>query len=253
MKILLIEDEHLAAEKMQKMLQEAAPEVEILASLESIQESLNWLNNNACPDLIVSDIHLADGLCFDIFTQMGTQCPIIFTTAYEKYALQAFEVNSVDYLLKPIRMEQLKNSLDKFKERRNNYIYNSNAFYEIKQMLSQNKQEYKSRFLTKVGTKIKSIPIEKIAYFFSEDKLTFIVDRENRRLPINNTLGEIDKMLNPKNFFRLNRKFIAHIDSIAEIQPYFKGRLVVQLQPNTKEQIIISTERTPIFKAWLNQ
>lgn len=253
MKLIIIEDEKLAAEKMQRMLHQADPSIEIVGSFESIEESRDWLNSNPMPDLIVSDIHLTDGLCFDLFAKMETQCPVIFTTAYEKYALQAFEVNSVDYLLKPIQKEKLNQSLEKFKQMRNNFIYNSNAFAEIKQMLTQTSQEYKSRFLTKVGQKIKSISIEKIAYFFSEDKMTFIVDKENRRLPLNNTLEEIDQMVDPKNFFRVNRKFIVHIDNIQEIQPYFKGRLVIQLDPKVEEQIVISTDRTPLFKAWLDR
>lgn len=254
MKVLLIEDEVLAAEKLSATLKEVSPQSEILAILNSVDSCVEWLSNNEHPDLILSDIHLADGLCFNIFSQTEVDCPIIFTTAYEKYAIQAFEVNSIDYLLKPVESERLKQALDKYDSLNDSQInQRKQLFEEFKQMLSTETREYKSRFLCKIGNKIKSIPITKIRYFYSKDKMSFIIDDEANRLPINNTLDEIDQLVDPNSFFRVNRQFVIHFDAISEIHPYFKGRLKLNLVPSTDDEIVVSAERSPLFKSWLDR
>ncbi len=254
MRVLLIEDEVLAAEKLSATLKEVSPKSEILAILNSVDSCIDWLSKNEHPDLILSDIHLADGLCFNIFSKAEVDCPIIFTTAYEKYAIQAFEVNSIDYLLKPVESERLKLALEKYDSLNDSQLnQRKQLFEEFKKMLSSETKEYKSRFLCKIGNKIKSIPINKIRYFYSKDKMSFIIDDAGNRLPINNTLDEIDQLVDPNSFFRVNRQFVIHFDAISEIHPYFKGRLKLNLEPATDDDIVISAERSPLFKSWLDR
>ncbi len=254
MRILIIEDEQLAAEKMQNLLKEIKEDYKILAVLKSVEDSIKWLQDNDGPDLILSDIHLSDGICFSIFSEYEVQCPVIFTTAYEKYAIQAFEVNSIDYLLKPIQKEKLKEALDKYELLSGqNEKGKMDLYEEFKNILSGQNREFKTRFLCKLGNKIKSVPVDSISYFYSENKMTFIVDKKNNRLPINNTLDEIDQIIDPKNFFRVNRKYVSHFEAISEIHPYFKGRLKLILQPGEAKDIIVSSERAPLFKAWLDK
>jgi len=254
MKILLIEDEKLAAEKLQNLLAELSPNCEIIDIKDSVDGSLEWLQQNPVPDLIICDIHLTDGLCFNIFTQHQVTCPIIFATAYDKYALQAFEVNSIDYLLKPIQKERLEKALEKYSQLSVSKTDDQTELYhQFQNLLKQRNKNYKARFLCKLGNKIKSVPTESIAYFYSQNKMTFLVDKNNQRLPVNNTLDEIDQMIDPDHFFRVNRKFISHFDAIHEIHPYFKGRLKLKLSPAIDEDIVVSTEKSPVFKAWLDR
>jgi len=254
MKVLIIEDEALAAEKLEKTLLEVDSSIDILGTLTSVDDSINWLKSNEHPDLILSDIHLADGICFNIYSEVNPRCPIIFTTAYEKYAIQAFEVNSIDYLLKPVQRMRLEGALNKYKLlKRTQQENKTELFNEFKNLLSDSNKEYKSRFLCKLGNKIKSIPTENIKYFYSQDKITFIMDKNGQRLPINNTLDEIDNLVNPSLFFRVNRKFIVHFDAIEEIHPYFKGRLKLKLNPHIDVDLVVSTEKSPLFKAWLDR
>lgn len=254
MKVLVIEDEALAAEKLVSTLKSVEKDCIVLDVINSVDDSVKWLNTNTSPDLILSDIHLADGICFNIFSQSKVSCPIIFTTAYEKYAIQAFEVNSIDYLLKPIQAEHLSRALEKFKSMQKSHIEDRSALYEeFKALLSEATREYKSRFLCKIGNKIKSIPVSRIQYFYSKDKMTFIIDEDNNRSPVNNTLDEIDQLVDPKLFFRVNRQFVTHYRAISEIHPYFKGRLKLKLDPDIDEDIIVSAERSPVFKSWLDR
>lgn len=254
MKVLIVEDEALAAEKLSKTLLEVSDNCEIMAVLNSVDSSIEWLRNNQTPDLILSDIHLADGLCFNIFSEIEVECPIIFTTAYEKYAIQAFEVNSVDYLLKPIEASRLQTALSKYEKLKSSQLESRTAlFEEFKEMLAQSTREYKSRFLCKIGNKIKSVPVTSVRYFYSKDKMSFIMDTDGNRLPVNNTLDEIDQLVDPKNFFRVNRQFITHYGAISEINPYFKGRLKIKLDPDIDEDIVISSDKSPQFKSWLDR
>lgn len=254
MNILIIEDETLAAKKLVGLLENLNKNISILAVTESVSQSLEFLNNNEMPDLIISDIHLADGLCFGVFSNFPITCPIIFATAYDKYAIQAFEVNSIDYLLKPIQEDRLEQAIVKFEKLSNNAPQDQvNLYKEFKELLSKGNREYKSRFLCKIGTKIKSIPIDSVRYFYSQDKMTFICDVKGSKIPVNNTLDEIDLMLDPSLFFRLNRKYIAHYEAIDEVHTYFKGRVKIHLSPTIKDDIVVSTDRTPLLKAWLDQ
>ena len=253
MTILIIEDENLAAEKLKNLLLEIDATHEVLASLRSIESATEWLSENTPPDLIITDIQLLDGLSFEIFRNVKVTVPVIFTTAFDQYAIRAFEVNSIDYLLKPVQKDKLVAGIQKMKSL--DKAKPSVAYDEVLKLLrsGSGQPEYKSRFMVRIGQRIVAIPVEKIAYFFSESKLTYIVTDDNRKYPFDLPLDEIDAQINPKSFFKINRQFIISFTSIAEIHPYFKGRIKLKLNPDQPEEIIVSSERTPEFKKWLDQ
>lgn len=252
MKVLIIEDEALAAERLEKMLLEINESIEVVNKIKSVENSIKWLTENEEPDLIITDIHLSDSLCFDIFSSIKPKCPVIFATAYDQYAIKAFEVNSIDYLLKPIQQSKLENSIKKYYELKAKGANELPDLSHIAALIDQKNKSYKSRFLVKIGTKIKSVSVGNIAYFFTHEKMTYIVNRDEKKYPIDHTLEEIDALLNPKDFFRINRKYVIHIDAVKEINPYFKGRLKLKLTPDIDDDIVISSEKTPAFKAWLD-
>ena len=194
-----------------------------------------------------------DGLCFEIFENVSVETPVIFTTAFDQYAIKAFEVNSIDYLLKPIQAEKLKMALEKASKRRKESTATSIPYSELAKLLQTAQKQYKSRFMIRLGQKIIAVPTEKIAYFFSESKLTYIVTNDQKKYPIDQPLDELTDLLDPSIFFRINRQFIITFPSIAEIHPYFKGRMKLNLTPSTTEEVVISTERTPEFKKWIDQ
>lgn len=254
MKVVVFEDEKLASDRLIQLLKSLKPEAEVLAAMKSIEAAVLWLQNNEHPDLIISDIQLLDGSSFEIFDQVKIKTPVIFTTAYDEYAIKAFEVNSIDYILKPIQKEKLSIALNKYD---NNANASSSAspidMDEIRAVISGVSKEYKSRFLVKLGQRIRAIPIEKIAYFFSQDKLSYLVTFEGQKLPIDQTLEELESLLDPKHFYRVNRKFFVHFDSVTDIHPYFKGRVKLGLNPSIEDDIVVSSEKTPAFKKWLDQ
>lgn len=253
MKIVVFEDEKLASDRLIELVKSLRPETEVMAAMKSVEAAVLWLQNNEHPDLIISDIQLLDGPSFDIFEEVEVKTPVIFTTAYDQYAIKAFEVNSVDYLLKPIQKEKLGTALDKYDQMGASSEKGSIDIEQIKLVLREEKTEYKARFLVKLGQRIKAIPTEKIAYFFSQDKLTYLVTFEGQKLPIDQTLEELEGLMDHKFFFRVNRKFMVHFDSVTDIHPYFKGRVKLGLNPHFDDDIVISSEKTPVFKRWLDQ
>lgn len=253
MKILILEDEPLAAEKLVGLLKEIDADSRILACLQSVESATDWLQNNPNPDLILSDIQLLDGLCFEVFSQVKVTCPVIFCTAFDQYAIRAFEVHSIDYLLKPIQPEKLAQSLEKFRNLQPPGLVQPPAYADVLTYLKSSQPEYKSRFMVRIGQRIMAIPVENIAYFYSESKLTFIYTTENKKYPIDQTLNEVDLQLDPKWFFKINRQLIVKFDAIAEMHPWFKGRIKLKLSPDLPEEIVVSAERTPDFKLWLDQ
>ena len=250
MTVLIIEDESLAADKIESSLHEIDPTISISGKLKSIESAVDWLSANKHPDLIISDIRLLDGLSFEIFQKVKVQKPVIFTTAYDQYAIRAFEVNSIDYLLKPVDIDKLRASLEKY---RNLGAGAPADFSEIVRQIRASQPQYKSRFMIKLGQKIIAIPAEKIAYFYSENKLSFIITTDGKKYPTDQTLDELVDVLDPDRFFRANRQFIVTFESIAEIHPYFKGRIKIHLTPKTEEEVVISSERTPEFKRWIDK
>jgi two-component system, LytTR family, response regulator LytT len=254
MTVLILEDETLSAERLQNLLKEIDGEAKIVGHLKSVEATIDWLTANQHPDLILSDIRLLDGLCFEIFSQVKVQSLVIFTTAYDQYAIKAFEVNSVDYLLKPVQPEKLRAALEKVKSRIGKNTSTAPLDYsELIKLIQGSKQEYKSRFMVRLGQKIIAVPVEKVAYFFSENKLSFLVTQDQKRYPLDQPLDELIDLLDPRVFFRANRQFIVTFQSIAEIHPYFKGRIKLQLNPASTEEVVISSERTPEFKKWIDQ
>jgi two-component system, LytTR family, response regulator LytT len=253
MKILILEDEGLASEKLEKLLLEAEPDATIVATLKSVESAIDWLRNNPHPDVIFSDIRLLDGLCFQIFEEVKVEKPVIFTTAYDQYAIKAFQVNSVDYILKPVQKDKLIASLAKLKSRTPKENAALPDFQSVLKYLKSVQPEYKTRFMVRLGQKIIAVPVEKIAYFFTENKLTFVITKDNKRYPLDQPLDELVEVLDPRIFFRINRQYIITFDSIGEIHPYFKGRIKLILQPKGEDDIVISAERTPEFKKWIDQ
>ena len=249
MRVIIFEDEKLASERLIQLLRQIKPEAEVLTSMKSVEAGILWLQNHDEPELIISDIQLLDGTSFEIFEQVKVNCPVIFTTAYDDFAIKAFEVNSVDYLLKPIQKEKLEKALEKYEHQKGN---TSGLNIENIQKLLKGEPSYKSRFLVKLGQRIKAIPVEKVAYFYSKDKLSYLVTFEGKKLPVDQTLEELDTLLNPKNYFRVNRKFLVHFDAVSDIHPYFKGRVKLELDPQIDEDIVVSSEKTPVFKKWLD-
>lgn len=252
MRVLIIEDEKLASERLIELIKSVKPNAEIVGALRSVESGIEWFNENEHPDLIISDIQLLDGSSFEIFEHSKPKCQVIFTTAYDQYAIKAFDVNSVDYLLKPIQEEKLSNAFQKLEEINKVSKQPELNLEAIQSLINQHNKEYKSRFLTKVGQRIKAIPVDKIAYFYTSDKLTYIVTFGKQKFIIDNTLEEVDAMLDPKAFFRVNRKFLVHFDAVSDIHPYFKGRVKIELQPEIEDDIVVSSEKTPLFKKWLD-
>lgn len=256
MKVLIVEDENLLAKQLTKLISTVEPGADIVGRTTSIQSTVQWLSNNASPELIFMDIELADGQCFDIFNQTVIKTPVIFTTAYDEYALQAFKVNSVDYLLKPIKEDELKAALSKFKELRALPASPSTTL-DMTALLNQlnkvTQEDYKDRFLVKAGQKMHSINSEDIAYFCAKNTLNFIVTKHNQKYIIDYTLDEIEGLVNPKQFFRANRQHILAHTVINAVHAWFNGKLKVELTVKTEDEIIISREKAPYFRSWLGE
>lgn len=253
MNVLIVEDEQLGADRLRHLLLEAEPGIQINGMTTSIRSTVDWFKTNPLPDLVFMDIELADGQCFEIFQQLELKTPVIFTTSYDDYTLQAFKVNSVDYLLKPIRKEELKKALEKFKTLRAPATnLDIKALVEqLKQPLLQN--QYRNRFLVKTGQRLITIDVKDIAYFFSEDNFTFFRTWDKAKYLVEYNLEELEKMLDPESFHRINRAFVVHVDSIAEIHSYFNSRLKLHLNPPIEKEVIISREKVSEFKDWLGK
>lgn len=248
MRVLIIEDENRAANRIERLLQEIKPQITLLGKLESIKEAISFLATET-PDLIISDIQLADGLSFEIFETIKEPSPIIFTTAYDQYAIDAFETNGIDYLLKPIEKERLQKALEKFEQ--------FAPRIPVDQLLKLNKvaqkSRYKSRFMIKVGDKIKSIPIADIAGFHSLEKGTYLRTYEGRNYVLELSLEQVKEALDPNTFFKVNRKFIICIEAINEIIAHTNSRLKLKVNAFEEDEIIVAREKVKDFKFWLDQ
>lgn len=250
MKVLIVEDEKFAQQRMTELLLELEPGIKIEAALDSVENTVKWLSNNEV-DLILMDIHLSDDISFSIFDQLEIKTPVIFTTAYDKYALRAFKVHSVDYLLKPIDKEELRSSLQKFHRYK---MPQRSDIENIKEALKNGVDtHYQKRFIVKKGDTIASIKAEEIAYFEGEDRYVYLVNTKGNKFFIDHKLAELESLLNPESFFKFNRSFIGHFDSIESIHSMSRSRVKVNLNPTPKREIIVSTERTREFKNWLNR
>lgn len=250
MKVLIIEDEQPAAHKLIRLLEEADKQIEVIDVLASIEQTINWLAVHPGPELIFMDIQLEDGISFEIFETCKIQTPVIFTTAYDEYALKAFKVNSIDYLLKPIAPDDLKAALDKF-----NVLHRQQANYSrLESIISQLQPKTKERFLIKIGEHYRSVQTLSIHCFFIMERNTFIQTDTGKTYPIDYSLDKIEQLVDPGQFFRINRNFIVNFSAIQDILIYSSGRLKIILNGLTeKEDILVSRERVTEFKEWMDR
>jgi two-component system, LytTR family, response regulator LytT len=254
MKILIVEDEDLAVKKLEKTIRTVDPEIEIMGVTESIQSSVEWLQNHDQPDLIFMDIELADGQSFEIFNMTEVKSPVIFVTSYDEYALKAFKVNSVDYLLKPIQKDELELALNKYRKLTVNNPYGLNVESLVKELQSKlQPKEYRTRFLVKHLQKLVSVEVSDIAYFYSDGRLNFFKTLDNKRYLVDYLMDELEQMLDPRRYFRINRSFFVSIDSIEKIEDYFGFRLILQLKPTIDKEVIVSREKVSDFKKWMGK
>lgn len=250
-RIIIVEDEKPAARRLQKMIQVFGDTLKIEAVLDSVEDAVIWFNENPQPDLAFFDIQLADGLSFNIFERTKVSCPVIFTTAYDQYAIRAFKVNSVDYLLKPINQEELEAAWNKFNTLNQEAPKDMQAILAAMHQL-QGQQKFKERFLIKKGEQFKYIKIDEVAYFYSENGLSFLVDKTGSLHLIDEKLDSLEQELSPQLFFRVNRKFIIGESAVGKISNYSNSRLILELQPKSNSEVIVARERVSNFKDWLN-
>lgn len=252
MTTILIEDEKILADKLERYILEIDDTIEVLAKIGTVRDTVDWLANNKV-DLIFLDIQLADGLSFDIFEQIQLKTPVIFTTAYDQYAIKAFKNNGIDYLLKPIDIKELEESINKFKELFQLKEIKNPDFHALIKAFKNTTESYKKRFTINVGSKIKIINIEDVAYFYSLEKGVYIKTTYNRDFAIDYSLDKLEDILNPEVFFRVSRKYLINFQSIKELITLSKSKLKVILNPALIEDLIINYKRSGDLKKWLNK
>jgi DNA-binding LytR/AlgR family response regulator len=243
MKVAIIEDEHFSANRLKRMLAKIDSSINVVRVLSSVEASVEWLSTHPDVDLLFVDIHLEDRNSFDIFSELGISTPIVFTTAYDQYALQAFKLKSIDYLLKPIDADELSKSIEKYR------LFFENPKVELSS--SNVNVEPKSRFLVKLGSQLLSVLAKDVAYFKSEQKLLFLINKEGKKYVLDVAMDQVQSQLDASSFFRINRNTIVAFDCIDKIHTYFNGRLKLELNPPYPEETIVSRERVQDFKAWL--
>ncbi len=251
MRIVIVEDEKPAARRLVRLIENLGFEVEM--TLHSVSESVDWFLNNKNPDLILLDIQLSDGLSFEIFDEVFIESPIIFTTAYDEYALKAFKLNSIDYLLKPIDEDELKLAIEKFHL---NWSSANPLTFDIDQIKNALKlteeKKFKKRYLVKIGQYLKMIPVSEISCFYSANRGTYFKTNDNRDYLLEQTLDQIEEEMNPIHFFRINRKYIINMDAIREMVSYTNSRIQIKLQKMEEDDLIVSREKVKKFKEWLD-
>ena len=256
MKVLIIEDEKPAAKRLEKLIFIQSEQAEVLAKLDTVKSAIKWFNSNAQPDLVFMDIQLADGLSFEIFEHTKILAPIIFTTAYDEYALKAFKVNSVDYLLKPIDEADLYAAFEKLKRLRSVETKDdkdqTHSIEQITKVVKMLSRQYKNRFIIKIGEHIKAISINDILYFFSRDKATYCMTDEGKTYLLDYPVQELTNMLDPERFFQISRKHIVSLRAIEDIISFSNSRLKIFLKNSDNDDIIVSRERVQDFKQWLD-
>ncbi|MFK5854751.1 MAG: LytTR family DNA-binding domain-containing protein [Bacteroidota bacterium] len=253
--VLIVEDEPHAQIEMKRLFTNCSYNIHVIDCIDSVEDAINWINNNPEPDIMFFDIQLSDGLSFEIFNHINVKAPIIFTTAFDEYAIKAFKVNSIDYLLKPVKQNELDAALDKFHSLVISGKNNESGLKieQIQKLFELNKPTYKSRFITKIGDQIKHISINEIAYFMAEDNEVMLVTMNNKHFIIDYTLSQLDSLLNPETFFKANRSFILNISSIKKISKYFNSRMHIELEPKTSDAVLISRVRVPEFLNWIDK
>jgi DNA-binding LytR/AlgR family response regulator len=251
MNILVVENEMPAAEKIVRILKKIDKSITVIGVIETVEETINRLQERPTPDLILMDIQLDDGLCFEVFETINVDTPVIFTTAYDEYTLRAFKVNSIDYLLKPIDEESLKKALDKYRK-----LYADKSPYktDFRQLLNEFRNQFKSRFLIKIGDKFRSIPVKEVSHFHISEKNVFLRDYQNKDYGIDYSLEQLQGILDPRKFFRINRDCIVNIDAINLMHSYSSSRLQLTLKNEMKNDLfVVSRDKVSAFKKWVDR
>lgn len=255
MNVVIIEDEYPAAERLAKLLDHTGQPVTVVATLDSVASAVPWLQNNPAPDLILSDIQLSDGLSFEIYEQVVIKSPIIFTTSYDEYAIRAFKHRSIDYLLKPIKYEELVRAIEKYRTFRSTFSGADHAarLEQLLDNLSHTGKTPKKRFLVRKGEQLIPITDEEIAYFYTENELVYLITNSSKKYVTDHTLEQLESLADPAKFFRINRQFILNIAAIREIHTYFSSRLKLQLHPPPSDEVLVSKGKVKGFKEWLER
>lgn len=253
MNVLIIEDEPLAAQRLESLVADILDNVRIVAKIDSIKKSVQWLQKNPAPDLILMDIQLADGLSFLIFDQCEVKSPVIFTTAYDEYALKAFKVNSIDYILKPVDQADLAQALRKLDSLKSKQPSQEALMQSIGQAMSMLTKKYKERFVIKVGEHLKTVDVKNILFFYSQEKTTFCHTTDNRNYILDFTLEQLETLVDPAEYFRVNRKYLVRGDSIQDIISYTNSRLRLVLKNSQDNDVIVARERVQEFRQWLDR
>jgi len=259
MRILIVEDEELAVKKLQKTLAAVDTTASVIGVTDSIKSTVDWLQTNQQPDLILMDIELADGQSFEVFNLTEVKSPVIFTTSYDEYALKAFKVNSVDYLLKPVQKEELQAALQKYRHlHATAKVADGKADVNLESLVRELQQklqpkEFRKRFLVKHAQKLVSVEIDEIAYFYSDGRLNFFKTNDNKKYVVDYTMDELEEMLDPEKYFRISRSFYVSVSSIEKIDDYFGNRLILQLKPAVDKEALVSREKVTEFKRWMGK
>jgi len=247
MKVMIAEDEKLATERLLTLLNRYDPDIEVVACPESVEETVHYLKHHPHPDLLLLDIQLSDGLSFEIFRQVNFTRPVIFTTAYDQYALDAFRLLSVDYILKPVTQETLAAAINKFRSW--SQLFSPPDLNKLSPVLPV--VRYKKRFLGKVGQRLFFINADRIAFFQADNKIVYLVDKEGNRYVVDATMEQLSDLLDPRQFFRLNRRFIVSVEAILQVKPYYNGRLKLTVMGyGATDDVVVSRDRVPEFKTW---
>jgi DNA-binding LytR/AlgR family response regulator len=251
MNVLVVENEHPAADKIVRLLKKLDKSITVMDVIETVEDAINRLQENPLPDLILMDIQLDDGLCFEIFDTINVDTPVIFTTAYDEYTLRAFKVNSIDYLLKPVEEESLRTALAKFKK----LHADKDPFRrDFRQLIHEFRNQYKSRFLIRIGDKFRSVPAAEISHFHITERSVFLNDFNGRDYGIDNSLDQLQEMLDPRKFFRINRECIVNIDSISLMYSYSSSRLQLSLKGQEQNELfVVSRDKVTDFKKWIDK
>lgn len=247
MNVVIIEDELPAYNRLEKLLKQLMPDINIVAHHDSVSAAKDWFENNDTPAIVFMDIHLADGSAFDLLKKTEVNAPVIFTTAFDQYAIDAFKASGIAYLLKPVKENELSDALNKLENMKK--IFSMPEHTSLAEALKET--TYKKRFMIRFGDNLKTILTDDIAYFFSENKATFARTKEGRTFPVDHNLDNIDKMLDPEQFFRINRQYVISLSAIDEMKTYSKARVLVKLKPAVDDPPLVSSERSASFKHWL--
>lgn len=251
MKVVIIEDEPFARLELKRILKNINTNITVVKEIDSVQDAVEWLSDNQNFDLMFLDIQLADGLSFEIFDHVKITIPVIFTTAFDEYAIKAFQLNSIDYLLKPIEEKALINAFSKLENLKNVLTNQAIDTHKLKELFQPNKT-YKTRFLTKIGDQYKFIPVADVAYFYADRNTIYLVNHQNQKSIVDFRLDELESQLDPKNFFRATRSHIISIQSIKKVHKHFNSRLLVELNPKTEEEVLVSRVKVDEFLSWID-